>query len=121
MRTGMDTAMGRQLISVQLDWSDWHAAMVPLSDLRDIHWHQPGRAPQALLHGYVACTSIVCGNIPHECQRQSAPHQLRVCILKKHVLTAIYAELTRRANTRRIAGTEIPGSVFRSASHAPDA
>ena len=33
--------MSDELISVQLDWSDWHTAMVPLSDLRDVHWYQP--------------------------------------------------------------------------------
>lgn len=110
--------MGDELISVQLDWSDWHTAMVPLSDLRDVHWHQPSRAPHALLHGYVACSGIVSGNIPYDCQSQSAPHRLRVCILRKHVLAGVYSELSRRANERCARATVHSLSMFRGDRHA---
>lgn len=110
--------MDDELISVQLAWDDWHTAMVPRSDLRDIHWHQPSRAPRPLLHGYVACSSIVSGNIPHDCQSQSAPHQLSVCILKKHILATVYSDLSRRANERRVHGIEHSLSMFTSGSHA---
>ena len=111
--------MGDELISVQLDWSDWHSAMVPLRELRDVHWHQPSQAPQALLHGYVVCSSIVSGIIPHDCQSQSAPHRLRVCILKKHILATAYSELSRRANERLVEAAPAHAvSIFRTDSHA---
>ena len=109
--------MAGELISVQLDWSDWHTAMVPLRDLRDVHWYQPSHAPHALLHGYVACSSIVSGNIPHDCQSQSAPHRLRVCILKKHILATAYLELSQRANERLAQAPAHAVSVFRPDSH----
>lgn len=109
-----------KLISVQLDWCDWHIAMVPLSELSDLHWHQPSRAPQALLHGYVACSSIVSGTIPHDCQSQPAPHRLRVCLLKKHILPAVYSDLSRRANERLLGGTNPSLLTFASGRHAPE-
>jgi len=111
--------MSDELVSVQLDWSDWHTAMVPLSDLTDVHWHQPRHAPHALLHGYVVCSSIVSGNIPHDCQSQSAPHRLRVCILKRHILATAYSELSRLANERRVEAAPAHAvSMFRTDSHA---
>ena len=105
-----------ELISVHLDWSDWHTAMVRRGDLRDVHWHQPSRAPHALLHAYVACSSIVSGKIPHDCQSQPAPHWLRVCILKKHTLPAVYFDLSRRAGEWRARGT---GHSFARAQETP--
>jgi hypothetical protein len=106
-----------ELISVQLAWNDWHSATVPLSHLTDVHWHQPSRAPNALLHGYVACSSIVSGTIPHDCQSQPAPHRLRVCILKKHILPAVYSELSRRANEWRARATSHSVSMFTGGGH----
>lgn len=89
------------LIRVHAQWDDWRNADVRVSDLRDVHWLQPARAPHALVHGYISCSSIVAGEIPHECDRRSAPHQLLVCVLKRHTIPHIYAELARRAHERQ--------------------
>ena len=89
------------MIRVQSTWSGWRNAEVRLGDLRDVHWFQPTRAPRALVHGYIFCSNIVSGEIPHECDRASAPHRLLICILKSHTIAPVYAELVRRADERR--------------------
>jgi hypothetical protein len=51
-----------------------------------------------MVHGYVACADIVTGQIPHDCDPTTAPHRLNVCVLKKHTIPIIYAELVRLAD-----------------------
>lgn len=89
------------LIRVQSDWDGWRNAEVRLGDLHDVHWFQPTRAPRALVHGYISCSKIVTGEISHDCDRESAPHQLQVCILKRHTIPTVYAELARRADDQQ--------------------
>jgi hypothetical protein len=36
--------------------------------------------------------------VPHECEKLSAPHRLRVCVLKKHSPESVYQEIARRAD-----------------------
>lgn len=90
------------LIHVHREWNGYSTAYVRLRDLQEIHWFQPLRAPRPLLHGYVSCTSIVSGEILHDCNDADAPHRLFVCVLKKNTLPAAYAELVQRAGTRRL-------------------
>jgi hypothetical protein len=88
------------LIRVHSQWYGWRSAEVRCGDLRDVHWLQPTRAPHALLHGYISCSNIMTGDIPHECDRLSSPHRLLVCVLKRHTIPVVYVELARRANER---------------------
>lgn len=90
------------LIRVQSEWDGWRNAEVRLGDLHDVHWFQPTRAPRALVHGYISCSSFATGDIPHDCDRRSAPHRLLVCILKRHTIPAVYAELAQRADDQRM-------------------
>jgi hypothetical protein len=85
------------LVRVHREWDGWRSAEVRLSDLRDVHWLQPGHAPHPIVHGFVPCTSIVGGELPHVCEQGSAPHMLRVCVLKRHAIPVVYVELVRRA------------------------
>ena len=94
-------ASAEMVIRVQSEWNGWRNAEVRLGDLRDVHWFQPTRAPRALVHGYILCSSIMIGDIPHDCDRRSAPHRLLICILKSHTIATVYAELARRADERR--------------------
>jgi hypothetical protein len=91
------------VICVQAEWDGWRTAEVPLESLSDIHWRQPARAPRALLHGYVMCSDILAGDIPHGCAETAGPHRLLVCVLKRHSTFASYAELVRRADRERAA------------------
>ena len=95
MRTDDDIS-----IRVQSHWNDWCDAQIRLADLHDVHWLQQPRAPRSLVHGYISCSQIVAGDLPHGCDPSSAPHRLRVCILKRHTIPAVYEELARRADER---------------------
>jgi len=90
------------LIHVRSDWNDWHGASIRFDDLDDIHWCQPIGAPHAIVHGYISCSKIVDGVIPHWCDERSAPHRLHVCVLKKHTIPAVYTELVRRADAHEM-------------------
>ena len=104
-------------ICLHADWKAWQSATARFVDIHDLHWHQPAGAPHALVHGYVACTDIVAGQIPHQCDPRTAPHRLRVCILKRHTTADVYAMLARLADdavslacaTRRVSITLTPG------------
>ena len=89
------------LICLHADWKHCQTASARFADLHDVHWHQPPGAPRALLHGYVACADIVTGAIPHTCDPTTAPHRLHVCVLKRHTIPVVYAELARLADQRR--------------------
>jgi len=82
------------LIRVYGSWNGWEHAEVRLANIRGVHWLQPDHAPHRLLYARVSCTDFVSGNIPHQCD-ESAPHDLLVCVLKRHVLPSAYAELVR--------------------------
>jgi hypothetical protein len=106
------------LIRVQSEWKGWRIAEVRLGDLQAVHWCQPSQAPHPLVHGYILCTDIVTGDIPHDCDRTAAPHRLRVCVLKRHSLPAAFAELVRRAD-HAVAPSLINDVVAAPAARAP--
>jgi hypothetical protein len=85
-------------ICLHADWKHCQIASTRFADLHDVHWHQPPGAPQAMVHGYVACTDLVTGDIPHDCDPMTAPHHLHVCVLKRHTIPRVYAELARLAD-----------------------
>jgi hypothetical protein len=90
------------LVRVHSEWNGWKTAEVRMSDLADLHWFQPNGAPHALLHGFILCTQMVSGAVTHDCHRPSAPHRLLICVLKRHAIPTIYAELARRAHAERL-------------------
>jgi hypothetical protein len=98
------------LIRVHSEWNGWRNAEVRLGDLGEVYWIRPNRAPQAIVHGYISCSNIVTGDIPHDCDRRSASHRLLVCILKRHAIPAVYAELARRADEKRASPSDTAGS-----------
>ena len=90
------------LVCVQREWDGWQTAEIRLADLQNIHWFQPQRAPRPLVHGYVSCSSIAAGDIPHNCDPGKGPHTVLVCVLKKHSVPSVYAEIARRADDQRL-------------------
>jgi len=86
------------IVRIQSEWNGWHAAEVKLDDLEAIHWLQPTGAPHPLLHAYVSCACLASGDIPHDRGRTPCPHRIRVCVLKRHVVPSVYAELAQRAD-----------------------
>jgi len=85
------------LVTVHESWNGWKSAEVRLGDIRGVHWRQPDHAPHELVHAFVSCTDFVHGQIPHHCDG-SAPHQLLICVLKKHAIEDTYNQLVRRAS-----------------------
>ena len=94
-------AQDEMLIRVQREWDGWRTAEVRLGNLQNIHWLQPSRAPHPIVHGYILCTDIVSGNIPHDCDRTPPPHRLLVCVLKRHSSASAHAEIARRADEQQ--------------------
>ena len=89
------------LVKVYASWNGWATAEVPLAKLKNVHWLQPERAQHEFLFGSISCADIVTGHIPHDCDHRSAPHNLLVCVLKRHVVSRTYAELVRSADISR--------------------
>jgi hypothetical protein len=85
-------------IRVHWNWNGCRTAEVRPGDLQQLHWFQPQGAPRPILHGYIQCSRIVTGDMPHGCNRLDAAHRLLVCVLKRHTLPVLYMELAQRAD-----------------------
>ncbi len=85
------------LIRVYDQWDGWHCAEVRIDDFMGVHWFQPPGAPHRLVHGFILCTSVVTGHIPHDCEGGSVPHRLLVCVVKKQTAPTAFEDLVRRA------------------------
>jgi hypothetical protein len=90
----LDTAV--PLVVVQQDWSGWRKAWAPVSSLEGVHWRQPAGAPKPLVHGYLPCSALVSGSLPHDCT--GTPHHLLVCVLRQHTAPCVFESLVQRAN-----------------------
>lgn len=86
------------IVVVQSEWNGWRTATVRVAHLEELHWAQPPGAPRPLLHALVPCTRLQSGHIAHHCEASAPPHDLLVCVLKSHTQSAVFAELSRRAD-----------------------
>ena len=109
------------LIRVQAEWNGWRTATVRLRDLSQLHWLQPDHAPCHLVHGYVACTDLVSGIVPHDCDGSSSAHRLLVCVIKHHNATSTYAEAARRADEALATSERTPRWRLASGRNSPHA
>ena len=85
-------------VAVTVDWNDWRSASARLGDLHDVHWFQPTGAPHPLLHASMSCTDVLGGALSHHCDGSSAPHRVRICILKSRNIAETYSLLVRNAD-----------------------
>jgi hypothetical protein len=92
------TPCGDAAISITAAWNDWRSAQVRLADVRDPHWLRPLGSPQPLLHAYVSCADVAAGALSHVCDRTSAPHLIRVCVLKRRNAPAAYSGIAAMAS-----------------------
>jgi hypothetical protein len=86
------------IVVVQSEWNGWRTARVRVAHLEKLHWAQPAGAPRPLLHALVSCTQLQSGHLAHHCEASAPPHDLLVCVLKSHTQSAVFAELSRRAD-----------------------
>jgi hypothetical protein len=109
---GQPSADHRTLVVVQPEWNGWRTAVARMVDLEDIHWFQPKGAIRPLIHAYVRCTTLLSGDIPHECSSTGIPHRLHVCILKRHTSTWVFEMLSRLASETHSVRMATSGSTL---------
>jgi hypothetical protein len=110
LETTQDELQDGDLVRVQIKWDDWRTAMVQPGDLDDVHWRWAAGAPRPLIHAYVACTRLVAGELPHDCEAMSKPHRLLVCLLKSHASTRVFGYFSHRAGHG--SAPEVGGAAF---------
>jgi hypothetical protein len=109
---------GDSLVRVHESWKGWRSAQVRVRDVEDVRWVQPRGAPHPLIHGYVACTRLVNGELRHECDPAFRPCYVLVCVLKHHNVLTSYAALARCADSGEAGATRhaYSGDITRPAS-----
>ena len=86
---------GSELVSVRRRWNSWEVAEVYVGEVSNPIWDiESGgvkeTSPDALIYGYVWCDAIVSGTLAHSCLHGTAPHSIKVCILRKDNSPRIY-------------------------------
>jgi len=76
-----------QIVNIRRQWNDWRIAGVEFEKLSGLHWDiisggVRAAAPQPFIYGYVFCNDVD-EDIAHSCQHGTAPHSIKVCIVKK--------------------------------------
>jgi hypothetical protein len=72
------------IVRVRRHHGDWRTARYRLSKISDVRWDNlEDRTVRRRLHGYVWCDGMEDGEALHPCNKQTAPHLIRVSILKQ--------------------------------------
>ena len=84
-----------ELVSVRRNWNGWEVAQVYVGEVSNPLWDLESggvraSSPEALIYGYVWCDAIVSGSIAHSCLHGTAPHSIKICILRKDNPPRIY-------------------------------
>lgn len=84
-----------ELVSVRRQWNNWEIAQVYVSEVNNPLWDLESggvkeSAPEAYIYCYVWCDAIVSGSLAHSCLHGTAPHSIKVCILRKDNPPRIY-------------------------------
>lgn len=77
-----------ELVSVRRQWNSWEVAQVYVGDIGNPLWDVVSggvkeSSPEAFIFGYIWCDTIVSGNVAHSCLHGTAPHSIKICILRK--------------------------------------
>ena len=85
----------KDLVSVRRQWDSWEVAQVYVGDVTNLLWDLTSggvkeTAPEAFLYGFIWCDTIVSGNVAHSCLHGTAPHSIKVCILRRDNAPRIY-------------------------------
>lgn len=84
-----------ELVSVRRQWNSWEVAQVYAGEVSNPLWDiesggVKGTSPDALIYGYVWCDAIISGTLAHSCLHGTAPHSIKVCILRQDNSPRIY-------------------------------
>lgn len=102
---GTKPVTATDLVSVRRQWNSWEIAQVYVGDLGNPLWDiESGgvkeTAPEAYLYGYIWCDAIVSGSVAHSCLHGTAPHSIKVCILRKDNAPRIYNHFAEQAGPK---------------------
>lgn len=83
------------LVSVRRQWNSWEVAQVYVGDVSNPLWDLVSggvkeTSPEAFIFGYIWCDAIVSGSVAHSCLHGTAPHSIKICILRKDNSPRIY-------------------------------
>lgn len=94
-----------ELVSVRRQWNSWEMAEVYVGEVANPLWDVEcggvrEAAPDAQIYGYVWCDAIVSGSLAHSCLHGTAPHSIKVCILRKDNSPRIYSHFVELAGPK---------------------
>lgn len=77
-----------ELVSVRRQWNSWEIAQVYVGDVSNPLWDLVSggvkeSSPEAFIYGYIWCDAMVSGSVAHSCLHGTAPHSIKICILRK--------------------------------------
>lgn len=84
-------------VYIRRQWDDYRIAKVEFSKLKKLHWSfysggVEAPSPQAFIYGYVMCDEIE-GEVAHSCAHGTAPHSIKVVVVKKDNKPEIFSKL----------------------------
>ena len=84
-----------ELVSVRRQWNSWEIAQVNVGEVNNPLWDLVSggvkeTSPEAFIYGYIWCDAIVSGSVAHSCLHGTAPHSIKICILRKDNSPRIY-------------------------------
>lgn len=87
------------IITVRRQWNDYRQAEISLDDISGLHWSNfsggvRAPSPHTMIYGYVSCTDVQ-GDIGHSCMHGEAPHNIKVCVVKKDNSNEVYKILLK--------------------------
>ena len=76
------------LVKVRRQPGDYRLATYPLEKVYRMRWDNIGGGIQQRsamhVYGYVLCNELTGGKLAHSCRHGPPPHEIKVCITKKH-------------------------------------
>lgn len=77
-----------ELVSVRRQWNSWEIAQVAVGEVSNPLWDLVSggvkeTSPEAFIFGYIWCDAILSGSVAHSCLHGTAPHSIKICILRK--------------------------------------
>lgn len=96
---------GRTAVYVRRDWNDRRIGKVRWSDLENPRWDNVSGGTQIesrrpFVFAYVWCNKVQ-GDIAHSCLHGPAPHNVKVCIMKRDNSAKVWNRVSRMVGPER--------------------
>jgi len=84
----VSTSEADHLVKARRQPGDYRLATYPLERVYRMRWDNVGGGIQQRsamhVYGYVLCNELIGGKLAHSCRHGQPPHEIKVCITKKH-------------------------------------